>query len=177
MIKGIIDSDLPRRIEDADFRKRVEYSLALRDIPGTYLVYPAVALMEYTSQEEKVAETGLSLTLREFLDVTNIIRTYYDTDTIQADPKTARLIDDQYKQPGNKGRPINYKHERRYAAGLNNANFTAHFSWLDHLDEVMLNWARSLLGSPDDHLLDVRLRRCLLYAGLGSKVNARAPQH
>jgi len=175
LIPVLIRGDLPARMEeDPAFKLQFASMIDLKNTQGAYAIYPARAA---SRRQDKTGisnpKAGLNLTLRELLELCQVIKRYIDLDC--PDDDLARKIDTTMRSPNCDKWAIDGK--RRYAGGANHDQMTHAEEWLDAIESAYLGYARSKLKTPDEYLLDIPLRRCFPYVGLARQTLQRGPQH
>jgi len=175
LIPVLIRGDLPARMEeDPAFKLRFTSMIDLKNTQGAYAIYPARAASQ-TQDNTQInnPKAGLNLTLRELLELCQVIKQYIDLDRPNDD--LARKIDTAMRSPNCDKWAIDGK--RRYAGGTNHDQMTHAEEWLDAIESAYLRYARSKLNTPEEYLLDIPLRRCFPYVGLARQTLQRGPQH
>ncbi|KKY27448.1 hypothetical protein UCRPC4_g01043 [Phaeomoniella chlamydospora] len=178
VIRPLIRGDLPKRLQDPEFRQRVSASLNLHATPGVYLCqfHQTGHLQPGDSQE--TADTleqrrGAGLTLRQWLMVVDDCRLYSDVNN-PASRNLAEQIDSAYRTT----RATNYaSNQRRWQSGTRQQNFAGLEEFLNMMDRRWLNWARAQLGTPNEWILDVPMVRAPAVVGQSKNVTERASHH
>ena len=172
LIPALIKGDLPRQMQDPEFRSKVSPHIEPRGTQGVYAVYLARQGSQNSTQGDD-ASAGYGPSLSELRRVIAAMKLYIDVDDPESE-KMARDIDTQYGEK--KG--LDYRRQRRYASGVDRWDMSGHQYFIDTFEHLYL-WRANQYFEEDknDPRLFEHLLRCFVYIGLSGRVLDRVTRH
>jgi hypothetical protein len=172
VIPALIRGDLPRQMQDQGFRTKVGPHIRPSLTQGAYVIYLAL-LPSYASTQGNDMYAGCGLSLKQLLKVIAAMKVYSNVN----DPDSATFAQKVDTRFGEK-KDLDYKRQRRYAAGGDHCDLTGHVWWIDNFQYTYLYWAiKRAAEDEDDPRLAQYLLRCLVYVGLAGLCEDRINDH